>query len=84
MEPRRTMANKAIQAAFEAYREARRSQASSTVADDVALARFRAYFPLATRNEVHRKLREHFATEWMSLQRGMIAHRTSDELHGMF
>lgn len=84
MEPRRAMAQKAIQAAFKAYRAARRSQASSTVADDVALARFRAYFPLATRGEVHRKLREHFATEWMPRQRRVMARRTAGGLRSNY
>jgi hypothetical protein len=84
MEPRRAMAKKAIQAAFDAYRAARRSQASNAVADDVALAKFRAYFPLATLSEVRGKLREHVAAETISRQRRMNGSRAGNELHGMY
>lgn len=82
MEPKAEREARAVVAAFQAYRAARRAQASDNVADDVALARFRAYFPLATQVEVRRQMRTHFATEWMSRQRGMIRH--ADGLHGVW
>jgi hypothetical protein len=51
----------AAAAALAAYRAARRANASKTVADDVALARFRAFFPMANGDECRDRMQEHLA-----------------------
>ncbi|HEX2115972.1 MAG TPA: hypothetical protein VHM01_16320 [Alphaproteobacteria bacterium] len=61
MEPTDLTTIQAAEAAVAAYRAARRSRASRNVADDVALARFRAYFPLATESDWHGAMREHLS-----------------------
>jgi hypothetical protein len=61
MEPTAFFTVQAAEAAIAAYRAARRSRASRSVADDVALARFRAYFPLATGNDCRGVMREHIS-----------------------
>jgi hypothetical protein len=62
MEPIDVATTGAAEAAITAYRAARRSRASRTVADDVALARFRAYFPLATKDDCRGSMREHLSS----------------------
>jgi hypothetical protein len=65
MEPRAVDISEsaAAEAAFQAYRDARRAQASRSIADDVALARYRAYFPLATRHQCRSSMRTHLAAK---------------------
>lgn len=62
MEPIDVATRGAAEAAIEAYRAALRSKASRSVADDVALARFRAYFPLATKDDCRGSMREHLSS----------------------
>ena len=61
MEPIDLTTREAAQAAIAAYRAARRARASRRVADDVALARFRAYFPLATGDDCRGTMRVHMS-----------------------
>ena len=63
MEPIDLTILEAAEAAIAAYRAARRARAGRHVADDVALARYRAYFPLATDTECRSRMREHLAHE---------------------
>lgn len=63
MEPIAMGMSDAAEAAFRAYRAARRSHATRNIADDVALARYRAYFPLATESECHLSIRIHLAAK---------------------
>jgi len=62
----------AAEAAITAYRAARRAKASRLTADDVALARFRAYFPLATASDCSHRMREHLAHARVLRQRAII------------
>ena len=62
MEPIDVATRGAAEAAIEAYSAALRSKASQTVADDVALARFRAYFPLATKDDCRGSMHEHLSS----------------------
>jgi hypothetical protein len=71
MEPIDVATTEAAEAAITAYRAARRSRASRRVADDVALARFRAYFPLATKDDCRGSMREHLPS-WRLSQRREI------------
>ncbi len=57
--------SRAAESALNAYRIARRTQASAPVAMDVAIARYRAYFPLAPTIEVKLALARHHARERM-------------------
>jgi hypothetical protein len=74
MEPVVVETADAAEAAFQAYRAALRSHVSRSIADDVALARYRAYFPLATDMECRSSIRTHLAAKrsarQLSLQRG--------------
>jgi hypothetical protein len=63
MEPIVVGASDAAEAAFQAYKAARRSHVSRSIADDVALARYRAYFPLATNTECRLSIRMHLAAK---------------------
>jgi hypothetical protein len=67
-----TSAPHAAEAAITAYRAARRAKASKIVADDVALARFRAFFPLATASECRHRMHEHLAHTRLLRQRAII------------
>jgi len=69
MEPIDLTTAHAAEAAVAAYRAARRLQASRSVADDVALARFRAYFPLASESEYRGVMREHLSHKRSALRR---------------
>jgi len=72
MEHLGTSAPHAAEAAIAAYRAARRAKASRIVADDVALARFRAFFPLATVNDCRFRMREYLAHTRMVRQRAIV------------
>jgi hypothetical protein len=72
MEPIDLTMYEAVEAAVAAYRAARRNQAEHHIADDVALARYRAYFPLATDNECRCRMREHLEQERLSRQRTLV------------
>jgi hypothetical protein len=65
------LSQSAAAAAITAYRSARRSKVARRVADDVALARYRAYFPLASEGECRGKMREHLARERQMRQRAV-------------
>jgi hypothetical protein len=69
MEPVHLTALEAAEAAMTAYRAARRARAGRQVADDVALARYRAYSPLATNMECRNRMREHLEHERTLRQR---------------
>ena len=72
MEPTAFNKAQAAAAAIRAYRTALRCKASRTIADDVALARFRAYFPMASKIECRGTMRDFLAQERRIRQR-MIA-----------
>lgn len=57
--------SRAAESALNAYRIARRTHASAPVAMDVAIARYRAYFPLAASIDVKKALARHHARERM-------------------
>ena len=63
MEPTAFNKAQAAAAAIKAYRTALRCRASRTIADDVALARFRAYFPMASRSDCRSTMRDFLAQE---------------------
>jgi hypothetical protein len=69
MEPFDLSTTEAAEAALAAYRAARRSMASRSIADDVALARFRAYFPLATASECRHRMLAHLVVRRSARQR---------------
>jgi hypothetical protein len=69
MEPTAFNRVQAAAAAIRAYRTALRCRASRTVADDVALARFRAYFPTASKIECRGTMRDFLAQERRIRQR---------------
>jgi hypothetical protein len=69
MEPTAFNRTQAAAAAIKAYRTALRCKASRTVADDVALARFRAYFPLASKIECRGTMHDFLAEERRIRQR---------------
>jgi hypothetical protein len=77
MEPTDLDTMHAAEAAITAYRAARRSQASRSVADDVALARFRAYFPLATESDCRGVMRNHLFSKRLAQRRAIKETRSA-------
>jgi hypothetical protein len=80
MEPIDLTTHEALEAAVAAYRAARRTRAERHVADDVALARYRAYFPLATDSECRSRMREHLEQERLLRQRILMQTRSALDL----
>jgi hypothetical protein len=66
--------SRAATEALNAYRIARRTQ-PATIAMDVAIARYRAYFPLAANIDVKRALARHHARERMRARAVRKLHR---------
>lgn len=75
-------ASAAAEAAITAYRAARRARAGRQIADDVALARYRAYFPLATTMECRIRMHAHLAHERTLRQRTVTRPAFALELAG--
>jgi hypothetical protein len=80
MEPTAFNKAQAAAAAIKAYRTALRCKSSRTVADDVALARFRAHFPLASRTECRSTMREYLAQERRIRRRAAVRSAFTIEL----